>query len=213
DLVWHYLAYGKEIRSSRTELQLDKLKKHIVSTINSIDSATAAGQFPPIVSALCNWCEFRDICPAQKHLVKTGKLSPVEFKQDSGVQLVDKYVSLDRKKKELIAELEPELEALKAKIIEFAKSQGAEIIAGSEFQARVKTYVNEKFPSTAEVEGQELEKLLKELGLYEHVAGIDTKKLTELLPHLQKEAREKLSAFLEKSERTYVYLGKKKQYN
>ncbi len=210
DLVWHYLAYGKEIRSTRNDLQLTKLKKEVINIIKKIDAAKERNEFKPIVSALCNWCEFREICPAQKHLVKTEKLSSEEFKEDNGVKLVNEYAKLDRKKKELLAEIDPELEKIKIQLINFAKKEGIELVAGSEFQARVKTYLNEKFPSNNE---KQLEQLIRSLGFFDEVSVIDSKKLLEVLPLLPKEIQEKINKFKETNEKTYVFISKKKEFN
>jgi putative RecB family exonuclease len=59
-LVWHYLAHNKKIISKRTEEQLENLKKEILEIIEKIESAE---NFPPCPSKLCDWCEYKKICP------------------------------------------------------------------------------------------------------------------------------------------------------
>lgn len=63
ELVWHYLAHNRTLRSTRTAEQLDELREGTVALINRIDSAT---EYPTQTSPLCRWCEFREICPAQR---------------------------------------------------------------------------------------------------------------------------------------------------
>jgi len=60
-LVWHYLAHNIKIQSRRTNEQLEQLKKEILELIKEIESTT---QFPANKSVLCDWCEYRSICPA-----------------------------------------------------------------------------------------------------------------------------------------------------
>ncbi len=60
-LIWHYLSFNRKIKSRRTDEQLKKLKKETLNLIKEIKSTT---QFPPTRSVLCNWCEYRSICPA-----------------------------------------------------------------------------------------------------------------------------------------------------
>ena len=60
-LVWHYLAFDKRIHSRRTNEQLNWLKKETLALIKEIESTK---EFPPTKSPLCNWCEYKDICPA-----------------------------------------------------------------------------------------------------------------------------------------------------
>ena len=62
-LIWHYLAYNKKMKSSRTDEELEKLKEDIINLINKIESAK---EFPPCQSALCGWCEYQEICPEMK---------------------------------------------------------------------------------------------------------------------------------------------------
>ena len=60
-LVWHYLAFNKKIISKRTDDQLNQLKEETLNLIKEIESTTV---FPPKKSPLCNWCEYKPICPA-----------------------------------------------------------------------------------------------------------------------------------------------------
>ena len=62
-LIWHYLAYNKTIKSTRTNLQLEQLKKQTLELIKKIESTI---EFPSKKSVLCNWCEYKNICPEFK---------------------------------------------------------------------------------------------------------------------------------------------------
>ncbi len=69
-LIWHYLAHNQKITSRRTNEQLEKLKQDIINLINEIESTT---EFPSNKSILCDWCEYKSICPEfvrQKTLCK-----------------------------------------------------------------------------------------------------------------------------------------------
>ena len=59
-LVWHYLAYNKKICSKRTDEQLAQLKKETKELIEKIESAT---EFLTEKSPLCDWCEYKAMCP------------------------------------------------------------------------------------------------------------------------------------------------------
>ncbi|MBR9704202.1 PD-(D/E)XK nuclease family protein [Candidatus Pacearchaeota archaeon] len=62
-LIWHYLAFNKKMKSSRTIGELDTLKQELIKLIDEIESAT---EFPPKTSCLCRWCEFQSNCPEMK---------------------------------------------------------------------------------------------------------------------------------------------------
>jgi putative RecB family exonuclease len=60
-LVWHYVAKDATRTSTRTREELDALRRTTISRIDEIRTAT---DYPPRKSALCSWCEYREICPA-----------------------------------------------------------------------------------------------------------------------------------------------------
>ncbi|HLA23698.1 MAG TPA: PD-(D/E)XK nuclease family protein [Candidatus Nanoarchaeia archaeon] len=60
-LVWHYLSFNKRIHSQRTDEQLKRLREETIDIIKKIESTK---EFPPTKSALCGWCEFKNVCPA-----------------------------------------------------------------------------------------------------------------------------------------------------
>ena len=60
-LVWHYLTFGATRVSTRTPEQLDALRAAIGDLVQRIESEE---RFEARPSALCDWCEYRDACPA-----------------------------------------------------------------------------------------------------------------------------------------------------
>ena len=59
-LIWHYLAYDQKIISRRTEEQLEKLKEETKKLIEDIRETKV---FLPNKSILCEWCEYKSLCP------------------------------------------------------------------------------------------------------------------------------------------------------
>ncbi len=59
-LVWHYLVSGQKLTSDRTPEEIERQRCHMIGLIDTIEGTK---EFPPKVSALCGWCEYRDICP------------------------------------------------------------------------------------------------------------------------------------------------------
>lgn len=59
-LVWHYLAYNHKIVSRRTEEQLEKLKEETKKLIEEIEQTK---EFISNKSMLCEWCEYKSLCP------------------------------------------------------------------------------------------------------------------------------------------------------
>lgn len=74
-LVWHYLLRDQTRVSTRTPAQLDELRAAIVERIDAIE---AEQRFEPTPSALCGWCEFREICPATAAKTAVAASEPTE---------------------------------------------------------------------------------------------------------------------------------------
>lgn len=64
DLVWHFLIHDKEIRSQRTEYNIERLKEYVVSLIGRIEQSEKENDFPAVKGELCKWCEYRSLCAA-----------------------------------------------------------------------------------------------------------------------------------------------------
>ena len=62
-LIWHYLAFDKDISIAKTLPQLETVKQNTLGLIKRIESTST---FPTQVTPLCDWCEYKEICPAMK---------------------------------------------------------------------------------------------------------------------------------------------------
>ncbi len=67
-LVWHYLAADVVRTSSRTPAELTSLCSDTMRVIDRVESET---EFVAKPSALCGWCEYRELCPAGGARVRT----------------------------------------------------------------------------------------------------------------------------------------------
>ncbi|HEV8384362.1 MAG TPA: PD-(D/E)XK nuclease family protein, partial [Candidatus Acidoferrales bacterium] len=121
ELIWHYVAFGETRRSHRTAEQLTQLRQQ---TIELIDCVERTQQFEPRRSSLCDWCEYKSECPLWRHPDSVLALPPAKFKADYGVCLADEY----KKTKDKLAELQAELDALKERVIAFARQSNLRVI-------------------------------------------------------------------------------------
>ncbi|MBU0952972.1 MAG: PD-(D/E)XK nuclease family protein [Nanoarchaeota archaeon] len=203
-LVWHYLAFNKDIVLTKTDDELDQLRTETIDLIKRIE---ATNKFPPKVSALCDWCEFRPICPTWKHEYKTEQLEPNEFLQEDGVSLVNKYIELSEKKRLLTEDINGDLEKLKEAILEYARREGMTTLRGSDHRVKIWEKDVWSFPARDDPRRQELEQLLKRLGIWNDVAALDSFALSRAIDEGKwpKELIDKITAFgaLEHKERLY----------
>jgi putative RecB family exonuclease len=202
ELVWHYLAFGKELRSARSADQLEELKRETMELIRSIEDESV---FRPRESALCGWCAYQEYCPAKKHLFLTGGLSRNEYLDEPGVRLVNKYAELDGKK----ASLDLEIRKVKDALIAYARKHEIEVVKGSDYRVLVRFYKGLSFPKREEAGRQELEDLVRASGLWEKVSVMSPVSLAKLVERgdLDGELARKIAAMGKEEERPWVKLS------
>lgn len=202
DLVWHYLAFGKELKSRRTPEELKTLKQEVMAVIDTIEKDR---EFRPKESALCDWCAYPEHCPAKKHATLMASLPPNKFLAEPGVKLVNTYAELHRRK----LEVEADLEQLKQALIHYAREHGVEKLRGSDHKVLVRFYKGLGFPSKDEPGRAELEAVVRELGLWDRVAVLNPVNLAKLVESgkLDPETAARLSALGREEERPWVKLS------
>jgi RecB family exonuclease len=82
-LVWHYVLRDEQRTSQRTPEQREQLR---ATTARTIDRIRSEREFAPKPSALCNWCEFRERCPAVSP-ARTAELAAIAEDAEPDPQL------------------------------------------------------------------------------------------------------------------------------
>ncbi len=85
-LTFHFLKHQETMSTRRTEEQLDSVKEYVWERLEAIDKS----DFPPIPSALCDWCGYKRICPMWKHLYK----EQISIDDEEVKKVVDEYFEL-----------------------------------------------------------------------------------------------------------------------
>jgi len=173
-LIWHYLAFDRDLVSSRSDEALAQLTE---STMKLIDEIESAEEFPPRESGYCDWCEYPDLCPMRKHFFKVEALPVNEYLNEPGVVLVNKYVTLRNDESRVRDEMEKVREAL----LEYAKREGVELVKGSDHKARITFGEGLKFPGKNEPERRELDQVIKGAGKWEETSQLDTTVLAHIV--------------------------------
>ncbi len=208
DLVWHYLAFDKEMRSQRAPQELKELKARTVELINHIEKAKKENRFSPHESNLCDWCQFYSLCPAKKHFYQVDLLPPEDYLKDGGVQLVNKYVDLAKRKREL----ESEKKSLEELIFSYVRNENLEVIRGSDSKLRVKIEEKEKLPTknSNPEDWERLERMVKSLKKWDEVSKLDPRLLLDKIKTeiWDKEAIARLKEFLIREEERRIYTSK-----
>ena len=136
-LKWHYVRHGKTLTSVRDAAARESLRAEVAKTIAAIkhDHEWRTNRGP-----LCDWCEYRDLCPEFAHPLKIAALPPEERKRDDGVKLVNELAEVEgrrRKLKDEMKTLDLEKKDLDDRIASFAESAGVTTVAGEAAEASV----------------------------------------------------------------------------
>ena len=173
-LIWHYLAFDRDLISSRSDEAIANL---VAGTSRLIDEIQSSQDFPPRESGLCQWCEYPDLCPLKKHFYRVEALPVNEYLNEPGVKLVNKYVEL----KEKASEMDNEITRVKEAILDYAKKEQVEVIKGSDRKVRVRVDEKLKFPGKKEGGRQELDSTIMEAGKWLDVSQLDTTSLARVI--------------------------------
>jgi len=126
ELVWHYLAHDKEMRSLREGPTLERLQKRTASRIDRLEALDPAADYPPRESPLCAWCEYRDLCPLWKHQVRLERLQAQGLDRAPETELVERYAQVLADERELAARRED----LESALGEWMQREGASRLFG-----------------------------------------------------------------------------------
>jgi len=205
-LIWHYLAFEKDIVSTRTEADLSKLTAETTALIDEIEQAT---EFPPNDTNLCGWCEYPDLCPCRKHECTVAALPPDKFKNETGVSLVNRYAEL----KDQAAQIDAETEEVKQAIIDYAQREGVTVIRGSNRKASIRKQQKMKFPGKSDEGREELECTLMAAGKWPDVSQLDTAELAKAIERGDWDEKlvDEVAKYSRLEETTAIYLSKLKE--
>ena len=129
-LKWHYVRHGKTLTSIRDDAARARLLADATALIARIKLDHA---FEPKPGPLCDWCEYRDLCPVFAHQEKLAALAPAERSKDEGARLVCDLAEIEERRKRLKGELkavELEREGLETRLVDWAQAAGVSAVAG-----------------------------------------------------------------------------------
>jgi putative RecB family exonuclease len=203
-LVWHYLAFDKELVSYRTDEQLKQLQKDIMALIKRVEATT---DFRARKSALCSWCGYKRQCPMFKHEFKVEELEPNEYLKEDGVQLVNEYAKFYEKKQDV----DEKLEKIKEALLAYAKKEGVQVVNGSDVKASISSYPRLSFPKKNEPAREAFVETVRKIGLFDQLSTVDVYELAKLINRgeLNAELGKLLDPFIQKSESINVRLSRK----
>ena len=111
-LSLYFLKHGEKISSFRAPEALAATSEAILKSIKEIQKNLKDNAWKPNPSPLCDWCAYKPICPAWKHLYKTtGELDPSEAELQSALREYFLIKESENKNEERSKELQTTIKA------------------------------------------------------------------------------------------------------
>lgn len=169
-LVWHYLSFDREIRSSRTSEQLQQVRREALDLIRKIETDM---EFLPKDGPLCDWCDYQRYCPKRRHLLTVESLPTNEYLREEGVVLVNRYVELVEKKRLANEELDEEISKIEEALYAYCRREKLEAVSGKGHVASIKVERKEKYPLKGDPRRRALDDLIKKAGKWMEVSDLN----------------------------------------
>ena len=180
-LSLYFLKHREKLSTVATEDSIKRTKEHILSTIREIQDRIRSGkEFEPMPGILCDWCGYKPLCPAWRHLYENKKISreeraPIE-------QLLTDYFDTQKTKKEQ----EKKLGELQEGIKEYMEKNNLTRVFGES------GIVSKSIRKRYEYDFEKIKALLSPLGKWEDVLKADEIKLRKIMQEIPLETRTKI---------------------
>jgi putative RecB family exonuclease len=172
-LTLYFLKHNETITTKRTLGQLENIKKQTWEMLGQI----AKSDFPPVPSALCDWCGYKKICPMWKHLYK----EQITIDDEQIKKVVDEFFQL----KSANTQNNKKINELKQVIESYLNKENIERVFGEN------GYITRLNQIRYAYDEEKVKAILEPFGKWYDVLGVDSDKLKiivkSLPPQIKKE--------------------------
>lgn len=177
-LSLYFLRHEEKLSTAVNSETTEKTKQHILKTIADIQERLKSGkEFEPIPSALCNWCGYRPMCPAWRHLYK--KETDPLLAADKADAAIEKYFELKKTEKQL----EQEIKILQDQIKAYMDQEKLTRVFSTDGT------ISKKLIQRYAYDLEKIKALLSPLNKWESILKADETKLKQTLKELPEDIR------------------------
>ena len=174
-LSLYFLRAEEKISTFRSPEALAHAENEILSQVRIIEEKTQENDFPPVPSALCDWCGYKPICPAWRHLYEKEKKPEIQSAINEFLELKRE---IDERKKKLIS-----LASIVREYMQIEKLERVFGDMGSILQSR---------QERASWDSEKVREILSGSNILDSVMTVDPQKLSFIVRSLPDEIQEKL---------------------
>ncbi len=178
-LSLYFLKHGEKLSTRPTTETTEKTKEHVLKTITEIQKKIHEGkEFEPMPGPLCDWCAFKPICPAWRHLYrKTDNQDTVT--KDQIEAAIKEYFELKKSEQRN----EARMGELQGQIKEYMGKEGLTRVFGEEGM------ISKKTVQRYDYDWDKVKSLLSPIGKWEEILRADEMKLRRVLKEIPEETR------------------------
>lgn len=180
-LSLYFLKHSEKLSTRPSSETTAKTKDHILKTIAEIQKKMRAGkEFEPMPSALCNWCGYRPICPAWKHLYKNQE---ARIKNQEEInESIKEYFEIketDRKNEARLTELQKEIK-------DYMEKEGLTRVFGDTGT------ISKKIIQRYAYDFEKIKALLSPIGRWEEILKADETRLKYIMKEIPEHIRSEI---------------------
>lgn len=179
-LSLYFVKHGEKLSTASNTEKTEKTKNQILETIREIKSHIDSGkEFEPMPSALCDWCGYKPLCPAWKHLYRKQEAVPDQAQTDATIKEFFELKKEQKKQDNRLDELQEEIKA-------YMERHGLTRVFGDE------GYISKKNQQRFEYDIEKVKALLSPLGKWEEILKADETKLRKILMEIPEATRKEI---------------------
>ena len=180
-LSLYFLKHGEKLSTHPTPDTTKATQEHMLTTIREIEERVREQKgFEPTPNPLCDWCAFRPMCPAWKHLYR--KEGGGSMKKEDAEEHIQEYFKL-RKERDAT---DARLKEVQKQIGTYMDQEGYTRVFGTE------GYISKKKIERYTYNMEKIKSILEPLGKWEAILKADETKLKTILKQIPENAREKI---------------------
>ncbi len=194
----YYVKHNEKISLPGSAERLIKNKQTILAKIKELSLAIEKEAFPPKPSPLCDYCEYRKICPMWRHEYK--RLEAPSVDEHEAQTAVAEFFDL-KDQEEAIGD---RLDNLRETIVAYMDKEGVERVFGE------RGYIGRTKHERITFDLEKMREILEKDGCWEKILSPDDKLFQNIFDSLSKETKEALAPFIKKKTVAMIKASKKK---
>ncbi|MDO8560812.1 MAG: PD-(D/E)XK nuclease family protein [bacterium] len=183
-LSLYFLKHGEKLSTSRSNEEMGVVENNVLAIIGEIQQKIKTREgFEATPSPLCDWCSYKPICPAWRHLYKKTSASGISQDEVSGV--LKEYFELSKNNDAA----KKRTQELKQKIREYMEREGYTRVFGEDGS------ISKSLQKRFSYDFKRVREILEPLGKWQEILEADEKKLKTILKELPLDISAKIEAF------------------